>query len=421
MTKRKDKKNKVPVEQITALQWDIINMFKQGYRPFEIEKETEASDGYIREVRRNFKNIIDKPNHHLSKEKTGTLAKRLQVQQDALRVERKYFREEMRNQSVIEELADRMVDAIHQAGHTDFNTIKHNDPDPETEGIFQISDCHFNEIVELPFNQFDFPIGSKRMQKYVAKAKKHFHARGIKTVWVAFTGDMINSDRRLDEVMNAATNRSKASVLTAMIMKQTLLDLNEDFNLKVVMVTGNEARVHKEMGSSEITLSDNYDVMIHEMLRFMFIDKKGIEFLDGNMMEQIIQIQGNNILMVHGHQIRMSQVSSQMQRLKGKWSDYLSGESINYIIFGHFHTSRITDLFGRSGGLAGANGYSDNLLQLSSRASQNIYMIDHEGIDGLKIDLQHYKGFKGYNIDTLLEAYNPRSAARVPWKVQKRI
>ena len=409
------------VERITALQWDIIRMFKQGYRPFEIEKETEASDGYIRQVRRDYQHIIDKPNHHLSKEKSGTLAKRLQTQQDALRVERKLFREEMRNVSVLETLADAMVDAIIQAGHTDFNTIKHTDPDPETEGIMQISDLHFNEIVELPFNTFDFPIGSKRMQKYVNKAKKMFHARGIKTVWIAFTGDMINSDRRLDEVMNAATNRTKASVLTAMIMKQVLLDMNKDFNLKVAMVTGNEARVHKEMGSSEITLSDNYDVMIHEMLRFMFLDKQGIEFLDGNLMEQVIEVMGNHILMVHGQQIKMSQVSSQMQRLKGKWSDYNLGKTINYVIFGHFHTARITDLFGRSGGLAGANGYSDNLLQLSSRASQNIYFVDKEGIDGLKIDLQNYEGFEGYNIDKMLEAYNPRSAQRVPWKVQKRI
>jgi len=153
----------------------------------------------------------------------------------------------------------------------------------------------------------------------------------------------------------------------------------------------------------------------------MFMDKPGIEFLDGNMMEQLIQVKGNNILMIHGQQIRMSQVSSQIQRLKGKWSDYLSGETVNYVIFGHFHTARITDLFGRSGGLAGANSYSDSLLQLSSRASQNIYLVDHEGIDGIKIDVQKYDGIEGYNIDKVLEAYNPKSAKRVPWKASKKI
>jgi hypothetical protein len=69
MTSPKNPKSK-SVERITALQWDIIRMFKQGYRPFEIEKETEASDGYIRQVRRDYQHIIDKPNHHLSKEKS---------------------------------------------------------------------------------------------------------------------------------------------------------------------------------------------------------------------------------------------------------------------------------------------------------------------------------------------------------------
>jgi len=130
---------------------------------------------------------------------------------------------------------------------------------------------------------------------------------------------------------------------------------------------------------------------------------------------------GNNILLIHGQQIKMSQVSSQIQRLKGKWSDYLIDETINYVIFGHFHTARITDLFARSGGLCGANAYSDNQLQLSSRASQNIFLIDQKGINGMRIDLQHADEYNGYVIDEYLEEYNAKSVNRVNFLRPKKI
>jgi hypothetical protein len=129
---------------------------------------------------------------------------------------------------------------------------------------------------------------------------------------------------------------------------------------------------------------------------------------------------GHTILLLHGHQIKMSGVSSQMQRLKGKWSDYLTKETIDYVLFGHFHTSRITDLFARSGGLCGANAYSDNQLQLSSRASQNCFLVDRDGINGIKVDLQHSDTFDGYHIDPLLETYNVSSWGRASGLIRRK-
>jgi predicted phosphodiesterase len=351
-----------------------------------------------------------------SSDRRYKMAAQLQKSRDMLRVERKQFREEIRYHNAMNELSEELISALEI--HRAFDTKFHEYPDGDVEGVFQISDVHFNELINLPFNKFDFKIAAQRLEKFVARARTLFDARGITTVHVCFTGDMVNSDRRLDEMMNMATNRAKGSVLAAMILKQVLLDLNRTYNLKIYMVTGNESRMHKEMGASEMRQSDNYDLIIHEMLRMMFLDKPGVEFcegvpfIDGNCTEQMIRVMNQNILLLHGHQIKMSGVSSQMQRLKGKWSDYLCKETINYVLFGHFHTSRVTDLFARSGGVCGANGYSDNQLMLSSRASQNCFLIDNEGITGIKIDLQHSDNYEGYQIDPLLETYNARPYGR---------
>jgi predicted phosphodiesterase len=397
---------------MSYLQAEIASLFRQGMdNTFEIAELCRCDVSWVRKTHQLFYDYIHAPKGEQSSDHRFKVAASLQKSRDMLRVERKDFRESIRYHNALSTLSEGLIEALEM--HTGFETIPHPITGPaETEGLLQISDIHFNELIDMPYNKFDFKIAAQRLEKYVARAKVFFTAHGVTTVHVCFTGDMVNSDRRLDEMMMMATNRAKASVLAAMILKQTLLDLNKDYNLKVYMVTGNESRMHKEMGSSEIRQSDNYDMIIHEMLRMMFLDKEGIDFVDGSYIEQPIRVMGHMILLLHGHQIKMSGVSSQMQRLKGKWSDYLCKETIDYVLFGHFHTSRITDLFARSGGLCGANAYSDNQLQLSSRASQNLFLIDKYGINGVKVDLQHSDMYSGYQIDPLLETYNVSSWGR---------
>jgi predicted phosphodiesterase len=410
-------------EGMTFLQSEIISLIRQGLDDTaEIADLLGCSPDWINKTKRQFSLDIEAPKNYQSKNLRYKVQASLQKARDSLRVERKHFREEIRYHNTTGSLYEEIAQLLREEGrYADFNTYVHADWNGETEGVFQISDIHFNELVELPFNTFDFKIAAQRLQKYVVRARKFFDSHDIKTVHICFTGDMLNSDRRLDEVMNAATNRAKASVLAAMILKQVLIDLNQTYNLKIYMVTGNESRMNKEMGSSEIMQTDNYDFIIHEMLRMMFYQKPGIKFIDGSPIEQPIEVMGHTILLIHGHQIKMSQGSSQIQRLKGKWSDYLQGRTCNYVLFGHFHTARITDLFARSGGVCGANAYSDNQLQLSSRASQNCFLVDKDGIHGIKIDLQHADDFDGYKIDPMLEAYNVTAAARVPWLRKKKI
>lgn len=397
-------------EGMTYIQSEIVSLLRQGFDNIaEISNIVKCTPDWVRKTKRLYHDHIDAPGDLDSSNRRFKIAAQLQKARDDLRVERKQFREEIRYHNAVNTLSEEIVDVLTNS-HSDFNTFEHiEDAITENEGILQISDIHFNEIIDMPYNKFDFKVAAQRLSKFIHRAKLIFNSHNISTVHVCFTGDMVNSDRRLDEMMTMATNRAKASVLAAYILKQTILDLNTEFNLKIYMVTGNESRMHKEMGSSEIRQSDNYDMIIHEMLRMMFIDKHGIEFVDGSCIEQPIEVMGKNILLLHGHQIKMSGVSSQIQRLKGKWSDYMNHETINYVLFGHFHTSRITDLFARSGGLCGANAYSDNQLQLSSRASQNLFVVNKDGIDGMKIDLQSSEDFGGYEVDEMLETYNVSS------------
>jgi len=234
------------------------------------------------------------------------------------------------------------------------------------------------------------------------------------------TGDMINSDRRLDELMNMATNRARASVMATILLEQFLMDLNRSFNVEVTYVSGNESRVNKEMGHSDISVSDNYDTMIYEMLRMMFRKNRGMVFYNEPIREHVVKILNKNILIIHGQTIKNGNVSTQMQKIKSKWTDH-TGEKIHYVIWGHYHAAQITDLHARSGSLCGGNDYSDHGLQLSTRASQNVYIVRKDAINAMKIDLQDVSGITGYKIEKDLEAYHVKSFEKVPSMRLKKI
>ena len=86
---------------------------------------------------------------------------------------------------------------------------------------------------------------------------------------------------------------------------------------------------------------------------------------------------------------------------------------IDFVIFGHYHSARLGDTYARSSSISGANVFSDDKLQLVSRASQNIHIFyNANDRDSIKIDLQSTANVEGYPIERSLEAYNIKSAEK---------
>ena len=114
--------------------------------------------------------------------------------------------------------------------------------------------------------------------------------------------------------------------------------------------------------------------------------------------------------MLHGHGSLKGKLDTTVNQIAGRYS--LKGIKIDYVIFGHVHSARVGDNFGRSSSMVGANDYSEKALNLNGRASQNCYIFYSNGNrDGIKVDLQHTDK-EGYNIKESLEAYNAKSAKK---------
>jgi len=340
------------------------------------------------------------------------LAKRTQRFQDSNRIERKAFREHARIENAVEAYSKAIIEALRECDLSKQSQL-HDIQNVEAAGIVHLSDLHFNELVQLTFNKYDFRIASQRLHKLCTTARSAFKAFNIQNVFVAMTGDILNSDRRLDELLANATNRARASLLAVQILKQFILDLNQDFNVSVGSVTGNESRIQDEIGYDDLVVSDNYDYTIFEMLRMLFENSDGIRFCNLDPSGDIVTVGKKNVLLIHGESMT-GDVEKKVLGLIGKWAD--RGIRIDLVLFGHLHCARVSDLFSRSASLVGANTYSDRGLHLIGRASQNIHIITGDDIHSMKIGVQDVNGYDGYNIDTALERYHPKSASKLKSK-----
>tara|TARA_R110000772_G_scaffold63077_5_gene141441 strand:- start:1507 stop:2736 length:1230 start_codon:yes stop_codon:yes gene_type:complete len=332
------------------------------------------------------------------------LAKQKQKAQDLNRIERKSFREHARIENAVSEYNGEIVTLLKDYNLT-LKTTQHKSVKNKAVMVVHLTDTHFNELVNLDGNQYDFKIASKRLQKFVDVAKKHAKLYNVKNVLLAITGDLMNSDRRLDEMLSMSTNRAKATFLSVNLISHLINDLNTIGNVNIACVTGNESRVKENNGWTDITASDNYDFTIYEMLRLLYQDKKGVSFIDCGL-EVVVNIGTKNILLIHGHQLKGLNDTSVAKLI----SKYLNkGTHIDFVICGHKHHCIIGDFYAQAGSPVGANSYSDNALNLSSRASQNIYIYTHEGRYDTRIDLQNYSEYEGYEINLKLAEYNAKS------------
>ena len=388
---------------------EILELFENGVGYTEIARH--LIDKYLLDVSPDHlrKQISSVVSYLVSDkeivEENIKLAKQKQRAQDLNRIANKSFREYAREENALVEYNKELIKVLKE-NSLDVKLTKHKTKKGSVV-LVQIADTHFNELVDMESNQYDFKIASQRLQKFAYYVKEYAKLHKATSFLVAITGDLINSDRRLDEKLSMATNRAKATFLGVHLLKHFILDLQEFADVKVCCVTGNESRVNQDLGWVDLCASDNYDFTIFEMLRLLLPQ---IEFLRGdNALEMVISINGNNVLVIHGHQLgRMT--SNDVGKVVSKYAH--KGIIIDFIICGHLHETMIRDSIARSASLVGSNAYSEKALNLSGKAAQNIYIFTNDGRQDVRIDLQETDGWDGYNIDEELFSYNTKSLSK---------
>ena len=369
---------------------------QQRYKCYECGTEARPLDT------EDFQNLL---NENVS------LVANTQKFRDKTRISNKHLREYNRADNAVLEYLKELRATISENKLT-FEGINFEEVQEFPEGsvgIVHLSDLHFNELVDIIGNKYDFKVASKRLKMFADKILRHIKGKELNQVYIVMTGDLLNSDRRIDELLSMATNRAQASFLATHLLSQFIINIAQAIPVKVIGVTGNESRIRDDYTQLDSMATDNFDWVIYEMLKLYLENaEERIEFISGNTFEYILSIHDINILIVHGHRLgKMS--GTDLSKAVSKWAK--KGVLIQAIMCGHLHETNITDTLLRTGSLVGNNAYSDAGLNLHSHASQNFYVANRDGtLDATKFDLQYVDDYPtAYLIDDKLEAYNAKS------------
>lgn len=369
----------------------------------------------ITRYKRQYKQFVrDDEDLDVPEERLVQLAARAQKANDLNNAIRKENRESYRLFNTLEATYDEYVKLLSECPLAKFDVVTKPAGKSERIGVVHLSDLHLNEQIdprESNGNCYDFTVAAKRLQKYVAESKAIFNAMGVTQICIFMTGDLINSDRRLSEKLVSATSRVRASLLATYLLQQVIIDYANDYTVAVASISGNESRLDDtDMDSSDILSSNNFDYLIYNNLRMLFVGKP-VEFIDSiNNMQQVVTLDnGFNALLVHGNYLKGAISDKQIGVLLQQYA--YKGIPIHGVFCGHIHSASVGDIVSRASSLCGGNSYSTNDLQFVSRASQNAYIVNKDkGYNGIKIDLQETDGYKGYNIIEELERYNVRNS-----------
>lgn len=336
------------------------------------------------------------------------LARKNQNLQDSNRIERKSFREHARIFNAAEALNNSLIEAIKERGkfldipkHPTFELHGGNAP----IGVIQLSDLHINSVInDIQENRFDLEIAAKRLYKHVAQSIAQFKAVSVQKVVLAFTGDQIKNIQHLSEITTNSVSRAHATFIMVEMAVQMVKHLNDEgFNVTIASIVGNESRMTEHIHETDFLASDSFDLMIHKILQYYLQGQPGVEVLPMvNTMEMVLNLNGSNLLMIHGHGHGRSAGTSTIEKafdtLAARYS--AMGTRIDYMICGHIHQAYISDKFARSSSILGTDTFAARKLNLWGRASQNSYIFYTDGtIDGFKNDLQKTDGWPGYHID----------------------
>ena len=357
------------------------------------------------------KNPIDL-DEDIIKENVRT-AKKLQAARDTSRIERKAFREHARIENAYEAYVKNIDETLKDiADKIEFQKYELIPVNQKGEvGFIQLSDLHFNELIELPHNKFDIEVASKRLMTLANEAIDTFLFRGIDNVVIALTGDLLNSSRRTDEMLSQATNRAKASVVATELLTKFFLNIANYFDVTIVNVLGNEGRVDLELSWNNDIASNNYDFSLVAMSK-KIIEYAGVEnvkFGEIDKYETVININGHNVLLIHDISGE-TKTQKGSQSLIGRYA--LAGVKVDCVFSGHLHATKNGFISYRSGSLPGSNEYNEHALGLISRASQNIALFGDGYRHVIAIDLQN-PTCDGYDIQKDLMEYDAKSASKL--------
>lgn len=311
------------------------------------------------------------------------LRKSLQGTRDKLRILRAEKRKEHREENKIDSLVKDLTELVKNRNEF-VNDYGFKEVDiKEGTAILQLSDLHFNKVVNLEHNKFNFEVANKRLEILFNKVITELNMRKCNNIIIAFTGDLFNLDERDEQKKTNEFTRAEALLKGYdIICNYVNLLLFKGFNVSMVSVVGNESRLLTSIpqGNVDDLVKNNFDYVVFQMLKRNYQDI--VAFLNnGDKLYDFFRVDDLHIGLMHSDKIKHNNLNKEVYQLRDMFKEK-HNTYIDLFIFGHIHSHLSAKNFIRSSSLVGSDTYSFNELRIPDNdISQNlIYVKDNKVI-----------------------------------------
>jgi len=243
----------------------------------------------------------------------------------------------------------------------------------ETEGFIHLTDFHYGSNIDIIGNQYNPTIADSRILELFNKSEEVFRNMNISKITILFTGDMsnvmIHKDKQLSQSKSRAVNMVHLSNTLSDAIRSNFI--KKGYKVSIGGILGNESRLSDEFSAIDKWATDSFDYIMYQMLKMKLSDTPNITFInDCDKLQEVVRVGNVNIALLHGDNIK-GDITKAVNEIKLKW--FYRDIKVDYALFGHIHSTLITNAYARGGSLVGGDSYSEHKLNISkSYPSQNI-------------------------------------------------
>lgn len=261
----------------------------------------------------------------------------------------------------------------------DFQQLQYND-ETDIEYLMSLADVHYGAKFKSENNEYSPEIAKERFEYLSGKVINFIQKHNVTKLHIVSLGDLVQGILRVSDLKINDSSVVKATVEISRLIALFLTELSTYTNIEYYHTPSANHTQIRPLGTKASEIADeDLEYLIGNYIKDLCTGNERISVHLADEGKQYIEIpiMGNEIIAMHGHQLK--NIDNSIRDLS-----ILRRSFIDYLILGHFHSGKEVPSFEGccndteilvSPSFVGSDPYSDSIMK-GSKASVKIYGFD---------------------------------------------
>lgn len=238
----------------------------------------------------------------------------LEKQRVRVRDANREYKNDIRNQARIDELNDRLIEAIKNQEPIKIDRV--NGKKGKSKAIVNASDWHIGANHKNYWGEYSVNIAKERIQHYANEVVKYCNMHDVGEILILNMGDMIEGmihvSTRIQAEIDAVQQSSVAAELFANFI--AFIESNTSADIKVGWVLDNHSRIHAN--KKDHIEAESFGKLIMELVELRLKMSNSSVKIVGNVIDDNIgyyRLGDKNVVWLHGHLDNPATVEHKLQ------------------------------------------------------------------------------------------------------------